>query len=295
MNREQEEHGALTADAAQAQPPQAQPQSPQIQPREPQSQPREPQSPQIQPQRAQAQPQPAQPLPAPHVRSDAAATQRQRTRNRPLRAIATLILALAAAGAVRFMGIPLGITTARDAARLYPHVDIGVGHLITISGAAAFFVLALFSTFAFARWARSVLERFIGAAYGAIIRYVMILIGVCVVVLVTLSMLGFRVAQLVVGGAVTGVLITIAAQQSLSNVFAGVMLQFAHPFRVGDRVWVRSGALGGTIEGTVTEFSITYVRFETAEGRVFLPNSQVLAAAVSPVRYAVDQEDESGG
>ena len=249
-----------------------------------------------------AQPQSAQPQPQPgksrQARADRPARAQpahvqtvRRSLATPFRAIVALILALAAAGAVHFMGIPLRITTAREAARLYPHIDIGVGHLVTISATAAFFVFALVSTFAFARWARAGLERFIGAAYGAIVRYVMILLGICVIVLCTMSMLGFRVAQLVVGGAVTGVLITIAAQQSLSNLFAGVMLQFAHPFRVGDRVWVRSGALGGTIEGTVTEFSITYVRFETAEGRVYLPNSQVLAAAVSPVRYAVDQDD----
>ncbi|MGI9009329.1 MAG: mechanosensitive ion channel domain-containing protein [Streptosporangiaceae bacterium] len=138
------------------------------------------------------------------------------------------------------------------------------------------------STFAFAAWGRDVLERLIGAAYGAIVRYVTILIGVAVVLLVSLSLLGFRVGQLIVGGAVTGVLLTIAAQQSLSNLFAGVMLQFAQPFRVGERVRIRSGALAGTIEGTVTEFSITYVRLETDEGRVLLPNSQVLAAAVNP-------------
>lgn len=198
--------------------------------------------------------------------------------------MSTLVLALAAAVAVHFEGVPLGVTKAADAARLNPRVTIDVGHMITIVGTAAFFVFALVSTFAFARWARSMLERFIGAAYGAIVRYVMILTGICVVLLTTLSMLGFRVAQLVVGGAVTGVLLTIAAQQSLSNLFAGVMLQFARPFRVGDRVRVRSGALAGTIEGTVTEFSITYVRLETDQGRVLLPNSQVLAAAVSPVR-----------
>jgi small-conductance mechanosensitive channel len=89
---------------------------------------------------------------------------------------------------------------------------------------------------------------------------------------------------------VTGVLITIAAQQSLSNLFAGVMLQFAQPFRVGEQVRIRSGALAGTIEGTVTEFSITYVRLETEDGRVLLPNSQVLAAAVSPLRPPEDQD-----
>ena len=206
--------------------------------------------------------------------------------NRPWQAIVALVLALAAAAAVHVAGVPLGAATAAAARR----VSVDVGHLITISGTAAFFVFALISTFAFARWARAVLERFVGAAYGAIVRYVMILIGVSAVLLVALSMLGFRVAQLVVGGAVTGVLITIAAQQSLSNLFAGVMLQFAQPFRVGDRVRIRSGALAGTIEGTVTEFSITYVQLDTEDGEVFLPNAQVLAAAVSPVRPGDDED-----
>ena len=202
--------------------------------------------------------------------------------NRPWRALITLVLAIGAAVGVSVAGLPLRVSSAAAAAKLTPVVSLAIGHLITTAGTIVFFVLALISTFAFASWGRDALERFIGVAYGAIVRYVMILIGVAVVLLVSLSLLGFRVGQLIVGGAVTGVLITIAAQQSLSNLFAGVMLQFAQPFRVGERVRIRSGALAGTIEGTVTEFSITYVRLETEEGRVLLPNSQVLAAAVSP-------------
>jgi len=203
--------------------------------------------------------------------------------SRPWRGIITLLLAVAAAVAVHVAGVPLRVTTARQAARVNTLVGLDPGHLVTISATAAFFILALISTFAFARWARDVLGRFVGAAYGAIVRYAMILVGVSLVLLIALSMLGFRVGQLVVGGAVTGVLITIAAQQSLSNLFAGVMLQFAQPFRVGEKVRIRSGALAGTIEGTVTEFSITYVQLDTDDGRVLLPNAQVLAAAVSPV------------
>ena len=99
-------------------------------------------------------------------------------------------------------------------------------------------------------------------------------------------MLGFRVAQLVVGGAVTGVLITIAAQQALSNLFAGMLLQFSQPFKVGDSIWIRSGGFAGTIEGVVAEVSITYVTLENDEGCVLLPNSQVLASAVSSIRSA---------
>jgi small-conductance mechanosensitive channel len=212
-------------------------------------------------------------------------------RNRPWRALITLALAVAAVVAVHVAGIPLAVTTQQAASKTNTIVSLDVGHLITIVGSAAFLVFSVTSTFAFAGWARDVLRHFIGAAYSAIVRYTMILGGILLVILIALAMLGFPINQLVVGGAVTGVLLTIAAQQSLSNLFAGVMLQFAHPFRVGDQVRITSGALAGTIEGTVTEFSITYVRLDTTDGPILLPNSQVLAAAVSPAPAA----DEAAG
>lgn len=212
----------------------------------------------------------------------------QPPRNRPLQAIVSLVLACAAAVAVNLYGVPLGIKTISGArqAGIESAVSIVTGHLITLGGSAAFVILGLISTFAWARWARSLFTHLIGGAYGSIIRFILIIFGMCIIVVVTLSMLGFRVAQLVVGGAVTGVLLTIAAQQALSNLFAGMLLQFAQPFRVGDMIWVRSGSFAGTIEGVVTEVSITYVTLENDEGRILLPNSQVLAAAVSPVRSA---------
>lgn len=199
-----------------------------------------------------------------------------------------MILACAAAVAVNLYGYPLDVKTLRGAraAGIDSSMPIVTGHLITVGGSIAFVVLGLVSTFAWARWARSVLGRFVGDAYGSIVRFILLIFGMCVIVVIALSMLGFRVGQLVVGGAVTGVLFTIAAQQALANLFAGMLLQFAQPFRVGDSIWVRSGSLGGTIEGVVAEISITYVTIETDDGRVLLPNSQVLAAAVSPVRSA---------
>lgn len=190
------------------------------------------------------------------------------------------MLAVGAAVVDHVVGTPLKQRSPSTAAR----VSVEIGHLITICSSIAFVVFATISVFAFSSWAEDVLRRFVGAAYGAIVRYALLLIGIGVMIIVTLSMLGFGVGQLVLGGAVTGVLVTIAAQQALGNVFAGVMLQLAQPFRVGDRVKVRSGALAGTIEGTVVEFTITYVLLTTDDGPMFLPNSQVLAAAVSPVR-----------
>jgi small-conductance mechanosensitive channel len=84
-----------------------------------------------------------------------------------------------------------------------------------------------------------------------------------------------------VGGALATIIITIAGQQSLSNIFAGLVLLLSRPFQVGEEILLRSGALGGQIEGTVTEIGITYLRLDTSNGLVLLPNSQVLAAAVS--------------
>ena len=211
-----------------------------------------------------------------------------RPRSRPLRAIASLVLAAAAAVAVNLYGVPFSVKTISGAQRagIDTTVSILTGHLITLGASAAFVIFGLISVFAWARWARGLLGHVVGTAYGSIVRYILILFGLCVVLVVTLSMLGFRVGQLVLGGTVTAVLVTIAAQQALSNLFAGMLLQFAHPFKVGDSIWVRSGSLSGTIEGVVAEISITYITLENDNGRVLLPNAVVLASAVSPVRTA---------
>jgi small-conductance mechanosensitive channel len=212
-----------------------------------------------------------------------------------LQAIVMLVLAAAAAATVHWAGLPLDVRSASVAAKVNSVVPLVTGHVIQVAGAIAFFVFGLIATFAIARWTRAALEPVLGVAYGTIIRYVIILIGIGLVALTALDMLNFRIQQLVLGGAITGVLLSIAAQQSLANLFAGVMLQFARPFRVGDRVRIRAGALSGTIEGTVTEFSITYVHLQTDDGPVFLPNAQVLAAAVSPLRPAPTPHLAAGG
>ena len=73
------------------------------------------------------------------------------------------------------------------------------------------------------------------------------------------------------------------------------MLLFASPFRVGDRVRFRSGALSGQIEGVVTDLSLTYVRLETEDGRVLLPNSQALNAAVVLVPDSAQANEPAPG
>jgi small-conductance mechanosensitive channel len=88
------------------------------------------------------------------------------------------------------------------------------------------------------------------------------------------------VKELLVSGAVLGVVLGIAAQQSLANLFAGVVLLFPHPFRVGNRIRFRAGALGGQMDGLVSDIGLTYVRLETDDGTALLPDVQALAAVV---------------
>lgn len=68
----------------------------------------------------------------------------------------------------------------------------------------------------------------------------------------------------------------------LGNVVAGLGLLVAKPFAVGNRIRVRSGALGGEFSGTVTSMSLTDVSVLTDEGMLKVPNSPLLAAAVGP-------------
>ena len=195
-----------------------------------------------------------------------------KARARPWRAIIFSVLAVAAAAVSYVAG---------------RHLDslFQQGHLASsitaASAAAAFFIFATVAVVSLARSARETLQAVTGSAHAAVVRYAIVLVGAILTIAITLALLKVPVGQLLVGGAFATIIITIAGQQSLSNIFAGLVLLLSRPFQVGDPIVLRSGALSGQLEGTVTEIGITYLRLDTDMGLVLLPNSQVLAAAVS--------------
>ena len=208
---------------------------------------------------------------------------RVRARTRPWRSIFALALAVIAAGASVYTR-----HVAQESPADRPNDWLGAlgahGNLALAYGTAvAFFLLAGFATVGLGNKARDVLQPSVGSSHAAVVRFAVLLIAGLLTIVFTMELFAIPITQVVVGGALTGVLVGIAAQQSLANVFAGIVLLMARPFRVGDQVGIRSGALSGLIEGTVAEVSVTYVRLETPNGPVHLPNSQVLAAAVGPI------------
>lgn len=166
--------------------------------------------------------------------------------------------------------------------------------IIAAATAAAFCVFGSIATYGLSRKARSVLQPRVGTAHAAVVQYFLLLIGGFTTLAVTLALFHVPVSQLLLGGALTSVFVGIAAQQSLSNVFAGIVLLLARPFRVGDPILLRAGALGGELTGTVTEIGITYVRIDTGGSVMAVPNSQVLNAVVGPQpQQAEPQQAES--
>jgi len=195
-----------------------------------------------------------------------------KARARPWRAIFALVLAGAA-------GI-ISSAAGRDFESWTGH-DHAASKIVAASTAAAFCLLATVGILGLASRTRQALQPLTGTAHAAVIRYTIVLAGFILTLVLTLGLFKVPISQLIIGGALTTILIGIAAQQSLSNVFAGLVLLLSRPFTVGDAVQFRSGAMGGLLEGTVTEIGITYLRLDTADGPMSLPNAQVLAAAVS--------------
>ncbi|HEY1446525.1 MAG TPA: mechanosensitive ion channel domain-containing protein [Acidimicrobiales bacterium] len=132
-----------------------------------------------------------------------------------------------------------------------------------------------------------------GHTAGAAMHMVVTSFGYLIALVGTLSMLSVPVGHFLLGGAIAGVVLGIAAQQSLGNVFAGFVLLLARPIAVGHYIRVRSGALGGEFYGTVTSMSLTYVSVLTEQGLLQVPNSSFLAAAVGPWPRPEQRDDSN--
>ncbi|MDQ1541559.1 MAG: small conductance mechanosensitive channel, partial [Actinomycetota bacterium] len=114
---------------------------------------------------------------------------------------------------------------------------------------------------------------------AASLRLAIQIVGYLVVLVTVLGLLSVKVQSVLLSGAIGSVVLGLAAQQSLSNMFAGVVLLVSRPFLVGDYITVRAGALGGQIDGDVVGITLMFTQLQTADGPMSLPNATVLASA----------------
>lgn len=129
-----------------------------------------------------------------------------------------------------------------------------------------------------------------GESRGVTLARIVSVSGYVIVVLWTLSALGVSIQALLLGGALSGVVLGIAAQQTLGNIFAGLVLLTVRPFVVGQDTVIKSTL--GEYSGQVLNIGLFYVSVQTSRGQVEVPNAVALASAVGPGARTSDPEEE---
>ncbi|MGO4599138.1 mechanosensitive ion channel domain-containing protein [Terrabacter sp. 2RAF25] len=151
--------------------------------------------------------------------------------------------------------------------------------LVTFLGAVVFAVSAAIAV----RYTANELAGVVGARASAgtasNLRLWVTMIGYVLVGVLALTVLHVPIEKLLLSGAITGVVIGIAAQQALANLFAGLVLLTSRPFEIGSWILLKSGALGGEYHGRVVGIGLTYTEIITEDGPFSLPNAGVLASA----------------
>ena len=96
--------------------------------------------------------------------------------------------------------------------------------------------------------------------------------------IIGLNNAGFDVAALIAGLGIGGLALALAAQDTVKNIFGGLMVFVDKPFKITDRIKVNGW------DGTVEEIGVRSTRIRTLEGRlVTMPNGQFSDNAVENV------------
>lgn len=101
-------------------------------------------------------------------------------------------------------------------------------------------------------------------------------------ILLSLRLAGIPPGALVAGASITAIVIGLAAQQTIGNVFAGLVLLSARPFSVGERVRFRG--FGMDVEGRVISRGLLYVTLAEDDDLLLVPNATALTMSVRPLR-----------
>lgn len=159
----------------------------------------------------------------------------------------------------------------------------GLGTPARIGTVAALAILGWALARALGRGIAPALFRRMDPGVAGTVGFLIRLVTMFIVVAVALRVAGVRASTLAVGGAFTAVVLGLAAQQTLGNLFAGLVLLGTRPFRVGDRVRLVGGAMAGQQEGIVSSLGLFYTTLISGADRMMVPNNMVLNLAVVPL------------
>ena len=160
----------------------------------------------------------------------------------------------------------------------------GVDTPVRVAAAIAMVVLGWALARDLGRFTAPALFRRMDPATAGTVGFLIRLVFLALAALLALRTAGLQPETLAVGGAITAVVFGLAAQQTLGNLIAGMVLISARPFKVGDRVRLQAGGLAGQLEGVVASLGLLYTTFAQGQDSIMVPNNVVLTAAVVPLR-----------
>src|ERR687896_2056238 len=225
---------------------------------------------------------------------------RFRRPNMPLTGLRARSLTLQTAQKARKAKRELIIVVPLLAMTLYAYLRreelFGVDTPVRVAAAIVMVILGWALARDLGRFTAPALFRRMDPATAGTVGFLIRLVFIATAALLALRVAGLQAETLAVGGAITAVVFGLAAQQTLGNLIAGLVLISARPFKVGDRVRLQAGGLAGQVEGVVATLGLLYTTFAQGRDSVMVPNNVVLTAAVVPLREpaAVDRARGSG-
>ena len=98
---------------------------------------------------------------------------------------------------------------------------------------------------------------------------------IAAIVLAQFTSLGRLAAGIFASTAVLGLIIGFAAQNTISNIIAGILIAVTQPIRIGDRIGFEER------EGRVTDITLSYTFIDPGDGsRVVIPNQMLVEGIV---------------
>ena len=172
----------------------------------------------------------------------------------------------------------------------------GIDKPIRFLSVIAFVILGWALARDLGRAAGPILYKRLSPPTAGIVDFLIRLASLLVIILVALYAAALPPQTLIVGGAVAAAILGLAAQQTLGNLVAGLVILSARPFRLGDRIRLRGGDIGDEIEGVVSALGLLYTTLTPTresggvshsliaedEGKVMVPNSLVIGSAMIP-------------
>lgn len=152
---------------------------------------------------------------------------------------------------------------------------------------------------------KKVLSKTSGLERGATVATTFRYISYIVLAFIVLGLAGVSGTALLAGGTFTGLVLGLASQQTLSNIFAGLLILTSRPFLVGNRITLSTWQWGFALPsyppkffsdnllipgytGIVEDIRLNYTTIRLDEGvQVKVPNSIVIQASV--VDHSVEE------